>query len=85
MSGGIHTHGTRDIPDLCPWCVKPLRVQSSEWTGGPTGFTAHVECRGCDMRGPCVPFVYPTEAEAVDLAARIWRREEAAMDEFKSR
>lgn len=84
MSGGIHPHSTRDLPDLCPWCARTLNVQSEEWTGGPTGYTAYVECWGCEMRGPCVPFVYATESEAVDLAARLWRREPGAMEEFRS-
>lgn len=85
MSGGVHSAGSKPAPGKCPWCLGKLSVKSQEWTGGPTGWTAHVDCWGCDMQGPSSPYVYETREEAEAIAVALFNHEPEAIAELRGK
>ena len=85
MAGGISSAGLREVDGLCTYCGQRVRVDLQEWTGGPSGFTAHVECWGCDMRGPASSFVYETQDEAATNAIALWRCDPEAIAELRAK
>jgi hypothetical protein len=85
MAGGVHSAGSKPVAGPCPFCLGDLEVKSCEWTGGPTGWTAAVECWGCDMRGPGSPYVYETEEEAMTIAVACFNHEPEALAELRGK
>lgn len=88
MGGGIGRHrgsGRKLDIEPCGYCGHRADMAVAEWTGGPDGYTAYVECHGCEARGPTSPWVYETPEEAEDAALALWRRDAAALAELRER